>query len=191
MAKKLNITEKLDFNNIDLTAPEIVIKEVLSQVSEETNGIILGKIEPYSGHVTSYTKTGISSIALALGTTTDREVNIQEDLGKIGHETHKFECFLYTPEYEKYKYRAFFIKYDVVNYPVDIILEQSVARSVSSSNSGYVFTCNTRDELETLIIKIFTSKKLIGVMQELIRINQSKKESKNNTETIDSENTDD
>lgn len=190
MAKKLNITEKLDFNDIDLTAPETVIKEVLSQVSEETNGIILGKIEPYNGHVTSYTKTGISSIALALGTATDREVNIQEDLGKIGQEIHKFECFLFTPEYEKYKYRVFFIKYDVANYPVNVILEESVARSVSSSSSGYVFTCNTRDELETLIINIFTSKKLIGVMQELIRINQSKKESKNNTEAADSETSD-
>ena len=81
----------------------------------------------------------------------------------------------------------FFIKYDVANYPVNVILEESVARSVSSSSSGYVFTCNTRDELETLIINIFTSKKLIGVMQELIRINQSKKESKNNTEAADSE----
>lgn len=36
-------------------------------------------------------------------------------------------------------------------------------------------TCSTREELEELIYKIFNSKKLISVMQELIRINQSKK----------------
>ena len=177
MAKKLNITEKLDFNDIDLTAPEKVIEEVLTQVSEETNGIVLGKIASYSGHVMSYTQTGLSSIAVAIGSI-DKEIDIQKDLGKIGQESHKFECYLYTPEYEKYKYRVFFVKYDVANYPVNVILEESVARSVSGTNSGYIFTCNTKDELEDLIIKIFTSKKLISVMQELVRINQSKKASK-------------
>lgn len=178
MAKKLNITERLDFNDIDLTAPEKVIEEVLTQLSEETNGIVLGKIASYSGHVMSYTQTGLSSIAAVIGAAADKEVNIQKDLGKIGQESHKFECYLYTPEYEKYKYRVFFVKYDVANYPVSVILEESVARSVSGTNSGYVFTCNTKDELEDLIIKIFTSKKLISVMQELVRINQSKKASK-------------
>lgn len=177
MAKKLNITEKLDFNDIDLTAPEKVIEEVLTQVSEETNGIVLGKIASYSGHVMSYTQTGISSIAAAIGSI-DKEIDIQKDLGKIGQESHKFECYLYTPEYEKYKYRVFFVKYDVANYPVSVILEESVARSVAGTNTGYIFTCNTKDELEDLIIKIFTSKKLISVMQELVRINQSKKASK-------------
>ena len=186
MAKKLNITEKLDFNNIDFTAPEKVIEEILSQVSEETNEIVLGKIASYSGNVMSYTQTGISSLAAAIGTV-NKEINIQKDLGKIGQETHKFECYLYTPEYEKYKYRVFFVKYDIANYPVSIILEESVARSVSGTNSGYVFTCNTKDELEDLIIKIFTSKKLISVMQELIRINQSKKASKSEEEVSDND----
>ena len=185
MAKKLNITERLDFNDIDLTAPEKVIDEILTQLSEETKGIVLGKIASYSGHVMSYTQTGLSSIAAVIGAATDKEVNIQKDLGKIGQESHKFECYLYTPEYEKYKYRVFFVKYDVANYPVSVILEESVARSVSGSNSGYVFTCNTKDELEDLIIKIFTSKKLIGVMQELVRINQSKKASKAEDDVAD------
>lgn len=174
MEKKLNISEKLDFNDIDLTAPEKVISEVLNQLSDETNGIICGKISNYGGHVMSYTKTGISSIAAALGNA-DKEVDIQSDLGKIGQDTHKFECYLYTPEYDKYKYRVFFVKYDTSNYPVSIILEESVARSISSGSSRYVVSCATREELEELIYKIFNSKKLISVMQELIRINQSKK----------------
>lgn len=181
MEKKLNISEKLDFNDIDLTEPEKVISEVLAQLSQETNGIICGKIARYSGHVMSYTKTGFSSLALTIGTA-DKEVNIQSDLGKIGQETHKFECYLYTPEYDKYKYRVFFVKYDTSNYPVSIILEESVARSISGGNSGYVITCATREELEELTYKIFNSKKLISVMQELIRINQSKKV-QNNTDT--------
>ena len=175
MENKLNISERLDFNDIDLTAPEKVISEILTQLSEETKGIICGNISAYSGHVMSYTKAGFSSLAIAIGSA-DKEVDIQRDLGKIGHETHKFECYLYTPEYDKYKYRVFFVKYDTSNYPVNIILEESVARSISTGNSGYVITCATREELEELIYKIFNSKKMISVMQELIRINQSKKE---------------
>lgn len=180
MENKLNISERLDFNDIDLTAPEKVISEILTQLSEETKGIICGNVDTYSGHVMSYTKIGFSSIAAAIGTgTVDREIDIQNDLGKIGQETHKFECYIYTPEYDKYKYRVFFVKYDTSNYPVNIILEESVARSISISNSGYVISCATREDLEELIYKIFNSKKMISVMQELIRINQSKKASNN------------
>ena len=124
-----------------------------------------------------YTKANFSSLAAVIRS--DEEVDIQNDLGKIGQETHKFECYLYTPEYDKYKYRVFFVKYDTSNYPVNIILEESVARSISGNNSGYIMTCSTREELEELVYKIFNSKKLISVMQELIRINQSKKALKN------------
>lgn len=184
MENKLNISERLDFNDIDLTAPEKVISEILTQLSEETSGIICGNITAYSGHVMSYTKAGFSSLAIAIGSA-DKEVDIQSDLGKIGQETHKFECYLYTPEYDKYKYRVFFVKYDTSNYPVNIILEESVARSISTGSSGYVISCATREELEELIYKIFNSKKLISVMQELIRINQSKKASNNSKTSND------
>lgn len=175
MDKKLNLNERLDFSDIDLTAPDKVIEDILSQLPEETNGIVLGMIQAYNGHVTSYTQSGLSTIAVALGTA-DKEVNIQKDLGKLGQETHKFECYLYTPQYDKYKYRMFFVKYGIANYPVNIILEESVAKSVSGGGSGYILTCNTREELEELIVKILTSKKIISVMQELIRINQAKKD---------------
>lgn len=174
MDKKLNLSEKLDFNDIDLTAPEIVIQEILEQLPEETNGIIIGEIATYDGPVMSYTKHGMSGITAVLGTA-DREVDIQTVLGKIGKETHKFECFLHTPEYNTYKYRVFFMKYDIANYPATIILEDSVARSISSANKGYIFKCNTRAELEDLVINILSSKRIIEVMQELIRINQAKK----------------
>lgn len=188
MDKKFSFGEKLDFNDIDLTAPDKVIEEILSQLPEETNGIIMGKIQPYSGHVFSYKKAGFSGIAEALGTV-DKTVDIQTDLGKIGQETHKFECFLYTPEYDKYKYRVFFVKHDIANYPVDVILDESVARSISGSNSGYVHTCNTREELENLVYNIFNSKRLVAVMQELIRINQAKKIAKSNGETENADET--
>lgn len=176
MEKKLNLAEKLDFSDIDLTAPEIVITEILAQLPEETNGLIMGKVAAYDGPVMSYTKKGLSSYTLSLSMgTADKEVDIQKDLGRIGQEIHKFECYLYTPEYEKYRYRVFFVKYDVSNYPATIVLDDSVARSISGSGSGYVHICDARSELEALMVKVLTSKRVVSVMQELIRVNQAKK----------------
>lgn len=177
MNKKLNLSEKLDFSDIDLTAPDIVINELLAQLPDETNGLINGKIQAYDGPIMSYVKKNRSSIAIALNPfeVPDEEVDIQDKLGEIGTEIRKFECYLYTPEYEKYRYRMFFIKYDISNYPVTVVLEDSVAESISSSNRGYIYTCNSRIELENLILRILTSKRTVAVMQELIRVNQAKK----------------
>lgn len=189
MSNKLNLGGKLDFTDIDLTAPEVVINELLEELPVETNGLICGKIQSYSGHIMSYTiSNGMSSLAIAFGNATDRKVDIQSDLGEIGTETHKFECYLYTPEYEKYHYRMFFVKYNISNYPVKVVLEESIAKSISGTSGGYIYTCNTRNELEELVVNILTSKRIITVMQELIRVNQSKKIIEKTAETtIDGE----
>ena len=175
MSKKLNLSGMLDFTEIDLTAPDKVVAEILEQLPEDTNNIITGSVVAYSGHVTSYTTTR-TSLAEAIGTiTTEKRVDIQDSLGKCGEEDKKFECFLYTSGYSKYKYRMFFMKYGIANYPVQFTLEESIARSIQGSNSNYIRTCNNREEVEDLIFKILTSKKVLDIMQELIRIYQAKK----------------
>lgn len=175
MSKKLNLSGMLDFTEIDLTAPDKVVEEILAQLPEDTQSIIWGSIVAYDGHVTSYTTTR-TSLAEAIGTiTTEKRVDIQNSLGKCGEEDKKFECFLYTSGYTKYKYRMFFMKYGIANYPVQFTLEESIARSIQNGNSNYIVTCNNRGEVEDLLVKILTSKKVLGVMQELIRIYQAKK----------------
>lgn len=78
--------------------------------------------------------------------------------------------------------------YEVSNYPVTVVLEESIAKSISGTNSGYIYTCNTRDELEELIVSVLTSKRIIKVMQELIRVNQAKKLSEEKEEAdVDAE----
>lgn len=171
---KINVSGKLDFSDIDLTPPEEVVTNVLSQLPKVTHQIVLGKVEPYSGEVFSYTKERFGGLAHAFETS--EEVDIQDSLGKIGEETHKFECYLYTPAYEKYKYRVFFMKYGTANYPVTITLEESIAKSISEDYLNYIFICNTKEIFENLLVRVFNSKRIIEVMQELIRINQSQRE---------------
>lgn len=174
MSKEIGLSDKLNFEEIDLTAPDLVIREMLDQLPQETMGMVCGNIQKYDGPVRSYIKKGISSISIALGGE-DQEVDIQDDLGKIGTEVHKYECYLYTPTYEKYRYRMFFVQYNLSNYPVTLVLEKTIAKSIFMTNGDYICNCSNRIELEELIRNILTSKRAISVMQELIRINQTTK----------------
>lgn len=116
----------------------------------------------------------LASLAEAIGTiTTEKRIDIQDSLGKCGEEEKKFECFLYTSGYEKYRYRMFFMKYGTAHYPVQFTLEESIAENIGL-NGKYIQICNSRNEVEDLIVKILTSKKVLRVMQELIRIHQAK-----------------
>ena len=45
MSKKLNLSGMLDFSEIDLTAPDKVVEEILKQIPEVTNNIVSGQIE--------------------------------------------------------------------------------------------------------------------------------------------------
>ena len=176
MDKKFDFSGKLDFSDIDLTAPNVVVAEIASQIAESTNNIIHGNITPYSGHVFSYRQKGFSGLTAALGTT-DKRIDIQTTLGRQGEEQHKFEFYLQTPSYKSYKFRICYLQHGISNYPVTVVLEQNVANSIfSDQNANYIIKCIDRTSLEDLIVRVIYSKPVIGVMQELIRINQIKKD---------------
>lgn len=175
MGRKLEINGKLDFNDIDLTAPNKVMEEIVNQLSSETNGIICGKVATYSGHIVSYKTSGLSGLRAALDV--EKHVDIQTTLGKQGEEYQKFEFYLHTPLSKQYKFRICYLQFGIGNYPAKVVLEQSIADDIySEMNSGYIVMCNNRTELEDLIYSILNSKRVINVMQELIRINQIEKE---------------
>ena len=176
-----SIKDKLDFSEIDLTPPNEVVEEILSSLPSITNNMVMGKIEHYSGHVESYTTTErvyspLTGLKEMLSTKDEvRRVDIQNDLGKQGEDPQNFECFLYTPEYKDYRYRLFFMSYGLAKYPVQFTLEESIANSISSLNSRYIVKANNRTDVEDLINSIFSSQKVVSVIQELIRISQSQK----------------
>lgn len=78
MGNKLDLSGMLDFSEMDLTAPDQVVMEILSQLPGMTHDIVCGSIEEYDGPVTSYKKV-TTSLAEALGTiTTEMHVDIQK-----------------------------------------------------------------------------------------------------------------
>lgn len=170
--KKIDISEKLSFERIDLTAPNIVIENLASQIKEQTKNIIICSVETYNGQVVSYKAPNVFSSLQTVLVLENEEIDIQESLGESGEEIYKYEFYLSTPVFEQYKYRIGFIQYGIANYPVMVVLEQGVADEISSgsNNGNYIYKCNNPTELEELIIKVIYSKKIIGVMQEIINI---------------------
>lgn len=170
-----SIIDKLDFSDIDLTAPVRVVEEIMSRLSVESQGIIHGTIAKYDGPITSYTKAGWSALREALGTI-DTTVDIQTTLGKSGDEDHKYELYLHTPSQQHYKFRILYLQYGIAHYPVKVVLEQGVANDIHiDADKEYIISCSNRTELESLIMSILNSKRIIQVMQELIRIHQVQK----------------
>ena len=173
----LNLKDKLNFNESDLTPPISVVEKIASQIEEQTEGIIKGKIKAYTGRITSYYRNNPTVIPLAnLGVGT--KVDIQDSLGKQGEETKKYEFYLSTPVFEKYRYRICFLEHGGANYPVKVVIEESIADEINknSDNVGYIYKCENSTELDILITAIINSEKVIDVMQELIRIYQIHKD---------------
>ncbi|WP_051411378.1 hypothetical protein [Ruminococcus flavefaciens] len=162
--EKLDFSGVLDFNDVDLTDPNIVVQGILSQIKDATGNIITGNIEPYSGHIFPS-----NNLSLAIGT-----VDIQKALGKQGEEKNKYEVYLSTPVFDQYKYRICFIQFGVAKYPVTVVLEKSIATELKKImlGSDYIFKCDNRTELEELMYSVIKSEKVIEVMQELIKVYQ-------------------
>lgn len=179
--EKLDLSSKLNFDKSDLTAPTTIIKEMAEQIERETYGIIKGVVDEYRGSIVSYkTSISFSGLQAALFGSESTENDIQKLLGKQGENLSKYEFYLNTPVLTQYRYRICFIQHGIANYPVDVVLEQSIADEVNkrgaNSNSNYNYTCYNSKEFEELIIKVIYSKKVIRIMQELINIYQIHKQ---------------
>lgn len=176
MSNRISLDGKLNFNEIDLTAPSEVINQLVEDIKGQTHGIICGEVKPYSGEIESYiVESPFSSIARAAGQVSgEKKVDIQNSLGKVGAQTSKYEFYLNTPVYQQYKYRICFFEHDMGNYPVKVVLEQSISSDLYgyNSNSNYIHICKSREEFENLIINIINSKRVINIMQGMINIHK-------------------
>lgn len=167
-----DLSNKLNFDEIDLTAPNIVVEKLVAQIEMVTKGIVKGTVKSYSGHIVSYRKPVLSGLQAVINGL-DQEVDVQGSLGKIGDTASKFEFYLSTPAFEQYKFRICFFQFGVANYPVTVVMEQGIADCINNlPNSDYIISCINPKELEDLIVNIMYSKHIIHIMQELIHINQ-------------------
>lgn len=175
MSLELSIKDKLELKKIDLISPDVVVKAVVEQVEKITDGMVKGEVEEYSGAIHSYTIKGYNSLkdTLAIAIGGDEAHDIQKDLGKIGYTRHKYECYLTAPKLPNYKFRIMFFEYGIGGYPVTVVLEKTIARQILKGGKDNPETgATSRDELEELLNAVFSSDRIIGVIQELINATQ-------------------
>jgi hypothetical protein len=168
MNYELNLENKLNFENSQLTAPDTIISELGKQVEKETKGFVKGVVKTYDGPIHSYDQqSSIAAIAAALATT--QYQTIQQELGAVDCEMFRFEFFLTSPKLESYKYRILFFEFGIANYPVKIVLEQGIADEIfGTEHADYELEYTTKEELTNVILNVLNSKKVIKVMQDLI-----------------------
>lgn len=157
------------FELIDKYTPETVIRNSLKQITEATQGYVIGNIEEYSGPIYSYNKPGGLSTALSVLKTSSEtiKVDIQEELGEQNNENHRYEVFLTAKGLEHYRYRMMFVDYGAISYPVTIVMDEKLAIEYSGKRMT-AFPINSMKELEDMLDRVINSDTMIFLIQKLI-----------------------
>ena len=159
---------EFSFELTDKNTPEEVIRKSIEQIGEATKQYVIGVVSKYSGHIYSYTKqVGLAAGLKAIQTSGTIDVDIQDELGEISEESHRYEVYLSVKNMENYKYRLMFVDYRAVAYPVTIVLNEEIAEEFSSQKRD-AFSIDSMQELEDLLNKIINSPTLFKLIQSLI-----------------------
>lgn len=159
--------KKFDFELKDTKTADEVLKEYGNRISEWTNGMVWCEVVSYEGATESYTKrSGLTAAAEAL-VERDITVDIQQYLGEQSEMDNKFEVYLAVRGLEYYKYRIMFIKYGAIAYPVNIVLNEDIAKAYSGK-SQYKFFVETMKDLEEMVEQIFETDYCTKLIQSLI-----------------------
>ena len=169
-----NLNADYDFNVADSVMPNIVMSDICNELEKITRGFVVANVREYEGRIESYDTMGAMA-ALASSLQSTLYVDIQDKLGTIEEKSFKYELFLTASQIENYKYRVLFMKYGIAGYPVKVVLEQDIADELNNEeNSGYIYTLDSKDEFENLLVKIFNSKTIQKIVQNLITASHRK-----------------
>lgn len=165
---KYELKANYDFDTTNSITPDMVMRDVCKDLNELTKGFVVGNVCEYNGNIESYDTLG----AMAALTTSLQgviRVDIQDKLGAIGDVNFKYELYLSANQIENYKYRILFVGYGISGYPVKVVVEQDIADELNDKeDSGYIYTVESKEDFEKLLISIFNSKTIQKVVQGLI-----------------------
>lgn len=177
---------KFEFKLKDEYTPEVAIMKILSQIEEATQGYVQGKVEVYDGPIYSYKQPSLASLLGSSLPDVEKTIDIQEKLGEIGTENHKYEVFLAVKGLPHYKYRMMFIEYGMISYPVTIVMDNELAM-IYSGQDKELFKCDSMKTLQDMMEKIINSEPMIAFIQKLINeaLRQEAKEKREQLKMID------
>lgn len=163
-----------DFSATNSITPDKVMRDICNELEKVTRGFVVANVCEYEGKIESYDTLGAMA-ALATSLQATMRVDVQDKLGAIGETNFKYELYLSANQIQNYKYRVLFLSYGIAGYPVKVVVEQDIADELNNEeNSGYIYTMNSKNDFEKLLINILNSKTLQNVIQNLITASNRK-----------------
>ena len=166
MSEELNFKFELK----DTNPPEVVIRQVFEEIAVVTNGYVFVELAEYLNPITAYVRK--NSLNVMTEMFSEKTIDIQSDLGEIKAERHRYEVYLKSKVMENYKYRLFFVNYETMAYPVEIVVDEKLAEG-AFNQTRTVFVKDNMTALEEMLEKIKYSdffKRLIqNIINESIR----------------------
>lgn len=145
--------------------PKELAKEIIPQISDATRGYVIGNIKEYSGEIFSYRK---KSPLAALSISGEIDVDVQDSLGEKSPKEETYEIYLTAKDIEDYQYRILFFRFGIGGYPVKVVVNEDLAEEINKKSGKYIFTAESMDAFEQLLIKILQTRELKTIMQSII-----------------------
>lgn len=160
----ISLKNKINEDNNDTagTNPIKIVKSILDQVEEITNGIVLAKINRYSKNIKEMSSMfNINTIDLG---------DVQKKLGDIGDSGKiTYELYITSSVLEKYKYRFAFIEFDLSGYPMEYVIDDDIANEIKIDDHAMI---NDDNNLERLIYTVINSDKMVDVIRKLYKFSE-------------------
>lgn len=168
-----------DFTNKFNEKPTLVIENVLSNLKTITQGYVDYSLEEYDGPIHSYS---MASSAVAAIQNNLISHNIQSDLGSQGEIVSKtYKIIFKGKRLEDYEFVLAFIQFDVMEYPVEVVLEETFASEINegTDNDKYIYYLASSADLNSFLVKIMETSTMKTVLQSIISM-AIREENRNN-----------
>jgi len=181
------MTEKNLWENLKLkqpssiNPPEKILESQCDILRKLTNGWVVAKIAKYDGKTSSDHETSsdhkfdlktllINMVSLPQESESEPEpepepFNVQQDLGEVGDNSFSFEFYITSPHAPHYKFRIMFLNYSLEFYPVKLVLDECIAKSIGET--GYILRCESEEAFIDALDRIFSSSEVERVINSL------------------------
>lgn len=160
-----------DFLPVDAKPADMIIQEQCDELFRITNGIIIGRVSRYDDAIHSYEVEGsFSQLAKVMTFGLNETFDIQDQLGELsGKELFTFEFYLTSKSTPDYKYRAFFIRYGLSIFPVEMVIDDDIAKEI---RTDYNIICTDVVAFTKTLGEILNSDKIHDVITALLTVNK-------------------
>lgn len=153
----------------EIMLPKEIIEYQCNELAIMTNQLILGKVNQYDEPISNYMTIGLEGISRSLSASfKSQPVDVQTKLGELQKSEFTYEFFLTSKYMPNFMYRIMFIRYGISVYPVQVVLDETIATQICvPSDHKY----SNEEEFTGLLSLVLNSDKIKKVIGDLYNVN--------------------